>query len=235
MGSCVSVHKDQESAMKLRFSIGSKNEKLLIPSPVKEKPDMVNGGDRTIADVALKRSPPRFRDAGSKDEAFFDSQPWLESDCEDDYFSVNGEFTPSRGSTPVHHSFSSGNQRTNKAPQAEPATNAMAEPSPPDKKKRLSELFKESLRGEPEYVDEETSAVNKTESPAKALSASKSVNGTPYLSGATSANSSERTPNGVLRTEDKSSKSIHCCLPGLLSSHSYNERRKRTSPEGKVG
>lgn len=27
--------------------------------------------------------------AGSKEERFFDSQPWLESDCED-YFSVNG-------------------------------------------------------------------------------------------------------------------------------------------------
>lgn len=28
--------------------------------------------------------------AGSKEETFFDSQAWLESDCEDDYFSVNG-------------------------------------------------------------------------------------------------------------------------------------------------
>lgn len=27
---------------------------------------------------------------GSKEETFFDSQPWLESDCEDDFFSVNG-------------------------------------------------------------------------------------------------------------------------------------------------
>lgn len=28
--------------------------------------------------------------AGSKEENFYDSQPWLESDCEDDFFSVNG-------------------------------------------------------------------------------------------------------------------------------------------------
>lgn len=54
MGSCVSVHKDPEAVMKLRFSVGSKNEKLLIPSPVKEKPGTVNGGDLTVADVALK-------------------------------------------------------------------------------------------------------------------------------------------------------------------------------------
>ena len=28
--------------------------------------------------------------AGSKEETFFDSQAWLESDCEDDFYSVNG-------------------------------------------------------------------------------------------------------------------------------------------------
>lgn len=28
--------------------------------------------------------------AGSKEEAFFDSKPWLESDDEQDFYSVNG-------------------------------------------------------------------------------------------------------------------------------------------------
>ncbi|KAG8074075.1 hypothetical protein GUJ93_ZPchr0006g45929 [Zizania palustris] len=28
--------------------------------------------------------------AGSKDEMFFDSRAWLDSDCEDDFYSVNG-------------------------------------------------------------------------------------------------------------------------------------------------
>lgn len=27
---------------------------------------------------------------GSKEEAFFDSKPWIDSDCEDDFYSVNG-------------------------------------------------------------------------------------------------------------------------------------------------
>ncbi|KNA19847.1 hypothetical protein SOVF_057680 [Spinacia oleracea] len=38
---------------------------------------------------------------GSKDEAFFDTQGWLDSDCDDDFHSVNGDFTPSRSNTPV--------------------------------------------------------------------------------------------------------------------------------------
>lgn len=32
--------------------------------------------------------------AGSKEETFFDSQPWLDSDCDDDFFSVNGGKNP---------------------------------------------------------------------------------------------------------------------------------------------
>ncbi|KAL0461770.1 UNVERIFIED_CONTAM: hypothetical protein Slati_0064600, partial [Sesamum latifolium] len=55
-------------------------------------------------------------------------------------------FTPSRGSTPVHHKFSSGNPPANKAPAIEATLGSVSEPSPPDTKKRLSELFKESLR-----------------------------------------------------------------------------------------
>ena len=28
--------------------------------------------------------------ASSRDETFFEASPWLDSDCEDDFFSVNG-------------------------------------------------------------------------------------------------------------------------------------------------
>ncbi|CAN6234759.1 unnamed protein product [Urochloa humidicola] len=39
---------------------------------------------------------------GSKDESFFEARPWLDSDSEDDFYSVRGDFTPSRSSTPDH-------------------------------------------------------------------------------------------------------------------------------------
>ncbi|CAN6248289.1 unnamed protein product, partial [Urochloa humidicola] len=38
---------------------------------------------------------------GSKDESFFEARPWLDSDSEDDFYSVR-DFTPSRSSTPDH-------------------------------------------------------------------------------------------------------------------------------------
>nr|GMC62044.1 putative -like protein [Ipomoea batatas]GMC67179.1 putative -like protein [Ipomoea batatas] len=76
------AHRDPESSMKQRLVIGSKNGKLVIPSPLKSKPTVVNGAD---------------------------IKPWLESDCEDDFYSIKGDFSPSCGNTPVlRQSFSEG-------------------------------------------------------------------------------------------------------------------------------
>lgn len=68
MGSCVSIHRDADSAMKLRLSFGSKTDKLVIPPfPVNDK---LANGDRPINDPPLKshwspsRSATAFRDYG---------------------------------------------------------------------------------------------------------------------------------------------------------------------------
>ncbi|KAK4426065.1 hypothetical protein Salat_1375000 [Sesamum alatum] len=242
MGSCVSLHKDPDSAINLRLSVQSKNDNLLIPSPVKEKPDTLNGGDRTVAHLPLNSrcSPPRFPNSGSKDEPFFDSQPWLESDCEDDFLSVNGDFTPSRGSTPVHHKFSSGNPPANKAPAIGATLGSVPEPSPPDKKKRLSELFKESLRHQDEDDDNTATVENVVPDKVKAEATNpvpgKSTDGTPRFSGVNSEGGSERTPNGVLlEADEKPLKSAQCCLPRLLPTRSFSERKKKMSPAHSVG
>ncbi|KAG4170244.1 hypothetical protein ERO13_A12G136400v2 [Gossypium hirsutum] len=88
MGSCVSVHKSSQepaSAMKVGLSFGSKTDNNLIipPSLVNEKP--VANGDFAF----ISQSPNTFKDFGSKEETFFDSRAYLDSDCEDDFFSVN--------------------------------------------------------------------------------------------------------------------------------------------------
>lgn len=53
MGSCVSAHRDPESSMKQRLVIGSKNGKLVIPSPLKSKPTVVNGADIKVTGLPL--------------------------------------------------------------------------------------------------------------------------------------------------------------------------------------
>ncbi|OVA17527.1 hypothetical protein BVC80_1837g353 [Macleaya cordata] len=240
MGSCVSVHKDSDSAMKLRFSISSKTKKLLIPSPTKQK--SVNG-EHPIDDFGSKSqssSPPPVKslpDFGSKEEAFFDSQPWLDSDCED-FYSVNGDFTPSRGSsrgsTPIHVSSFMGTPQRGKSPFSERASNFGSEPSPTEKKKRLSELFRESIDGGKVSDDQNISgkqniANGKVEVESTNLDLpSKSINGTPFLSGTNSFSSSERTPNRIPKPEkEKLTKSVKRCLPNFIPSCSSNERKKR--------
>lgn len=227
MGSCVSVHKGTpESAMKLGVSFGSKTDNLVIPeSPIKDK--QVNGDRPSIK---------TFEEYGSKDETFFDSQPWLDSDCEDDFLSVNGEFTPSRGSTPVHHNFGLGTPKINKTILQDRLPGSIPEPSSTGKKK-LSELFRESLKEEADADNHHTSGNQnipngKIEVKTTILDVlPKSASGTPYVSGLNSVCSSERTANGEpLFEREKSIKSSQCCLPSLISCRSFSERKKKMSP-----
>ncbi|OMO85325.1 hypothetical protein CCACVL1_10269 [Corchorus capsularis] len=237
MGSCVSVHKSsQESAMKLGLSFGSKTDNLIIPpSPVKEKPAAAAAnGDFTLK----SQSPSTFRDFGSKDETFFDSRAWLDSDCEDDFFSVNGDFTPSRGNTPVHHNFSMGTPRVVKAAAGEGSPGSASETSPTGKKKKLVELFRESIR-EDQDGDEQNASNNQDIANGKQevkptiqdILPPKSAEGTPYISGSNSRCSSERTANGDHSIfKEKPFRSVQCCLPSLVSCSSFSERKKKMNP-----
>ncbi|KAH9792027.1 hypothetical protein KPL71_003965 [Citrus sinensis] len=227
MGSCVSsAHKrtaDSAAAMKMDLSspFGSNSEKLAIPpSPVKQAAT-VNA----------------FRDLGSKEETFFDSQPWLDSDCEDDFYSVNGDFTPSRGNTPVHHNFA-GAPQVNSTSLPDKTPGSISEPSPTGKKPKLAELFRQISKegSEDQHVDEQNTqgsqntANGKTEIRTTILDVLPSANGTPYVSGVNSVCSSERTPNGDSMMEDKPMRLAQCCLPSFVSCRNSTDRKKKMSP-----
>lgn len=229
MGSCASVHKDPKSAMKLRLVFASKNDKLVSPSPLKDKP--IDNGDIKLPDPQLKpqRSPvvpvTSFSDYGSKEEAFFDSQAWLESDGDDDFFSVKGDFTPSlgntpsRGNTPVHRGVLAGNR----TPFVERPLASLPQSSPKHKRKNLLELFKESSRNR--NPNEQYAEGNQNGLAADLQLPPKSTSSTPYAP----VSSGKRTPNGELITEANSPRSAQCCLPRLRSG-SFKERRKSMSP-----
>lgn len=180
--------------------------------------------------------------AGSKEETFFDSRAWLDSDCEDDFYSVNGDFTPSRGNTPVHHNFSAGTPQANKNPSEGRPPGSELEPSPTGKK-RLSELFKDRIREDRDVDDLQTSGSGDQNIANGKMAANgkmevkqtildvlpKSANATPYLSGTNSVCSSERTANGdALIEKEKSFKSSPCCIPSLIFCRSFSERKKKS-------
>ncbi|KAG2264236.1 hypothetical protein Bca52824_071315 [Brassica carinata] len=81
---------------------------------------------------------------GSKDEAFFDTQQWLQSDSDDDFHSVNGDFTPSRGNTPKS-SFSDRLPRINNLIFHEKKPSRGSSPAPKPRRKKLGDLFRETL------------------------------------------------------------------------------------------
>ncbi|KAI3699910.1 hypothetical protein L2E82_44517 [Cichorium intybus] len=163
MGACVSIH-HKASTMKAQKSFDSTKKpdhKVAIhhPPPTNEKFPVMNGHVAVKPQLPPSQSPAPISDFGSKEETFFDTQGWLDSDYEDDFMSVNGEFTPSRGNTPVHHSLTLPTKQVQT--DADTGTEPIGftrEPSPipSDKKMRLLDLFKESVREDDHIDNEET-------------------------------------------------------------------------------
>lgn len=246
MGSCVSVQESPDSPMKIGFAIDSKEDKLLVHYHTEEK--VMNGGKTTTEfDSQTKTTPAsqfgyhpsslrvRSRDFGSKEETFFDSLAWLESDCEDDFFSVNGDLTPSRGSTPNHQRSNSGTPQLNKSIFMDRSPVSKPEPSPAGKKMKLADLFQESMRREQGFDDDENgddaNTTNGVPDGDKTQIPPKSSQSTPYISGANSIYSHEATPiKDAKREKEKRIKAAQCCLPSLIQSFSFNDRKKELSP-----
>ncbi|KAI3956160.1 hypothetical protein MKX01_021407 [Papaver californicum] len=249
MGSCASVIKQEDSVSK-------SNRMFLVSSSIKHKKQVtqqVNGGGvghPLINNLGSKypsasTPPPSYRtlgDFGSKEETFFDSQAWLDSDC-DDFYSVNGEFTPSasrgssRGSTPLHLTSFTGTPQRAKSPLSEKAFNSIPETRSTEKRKKLADLFRDSFdagkasdsrnaSGKPlmAYGKLEVEKTNNLDGPPK------SVNGTPVLSETNSVSSSERSPDRIPKPEkEKLTKAVRRCLPKMIPSCSSAERKKRHS------
>ncbi|RRT33273.1 hypothetical protein B296_00057076 [Ensete ventricosum] len=222
MGACTSVQKDPDSPMRCRLGLVSRAKRIFVSSPAKGR--------------ALNRGSPfdrfGFQSPGfesSKDEIFFDSQAWLDSDCEDDFLSVNGEFTPSGGSTPNHQINSPMTPQFHNHFPSEKYPDSKSEPSPTGRKK-LAELLHETLQSE--KVNAPNAAEARVDSNVKpdiyktnTDQPQNSANATLHHSGACSIGSSEVTPNRDLKSRKaKTWKTGHCCLPSLQS-FGFDERR----------
>ncbi|KAJ0037430.1 hypothetical protein Pint_23702 [Pistacia integerrima] len=196
MGNCVTVQKNSlNSEMKLAVQ---------IQSPTKQnttKIDQNTVGHRFLPQTTEMGHEAGFRDlsSSSKEEMFFESQPWLESDCED-YFSVNG------------------------AHQCQiPYLNLL----PTDMKKQLIELFRESFGdgcsdGDQNLHGQQEAKPTVFDLPPKSSS--------PYELVPNSVCSSERTPyRETYSRKGKSSQYSQCCIPSLIRSLSFTERKKGLS------
>lgn len=214
MGTCSSVHKSKMP---------------LVPSPRKQK--AVDGGGREhqqqqpvkmlATGLSLETS-----DLGSKGEMFFDSRMWLDSDCEDDFFSVNGDFTPSRGSTPNNQSSSLSTPSSKCFSAFTGYRNSSSEPSPTGRKK-LADLFQET--SQPEY-----SSIEKVEANTKNSELSQQTEADLHLMDrANSVNSrvsslSGEHPRNKEKEVDKAA--VQCCLPSLIPNYNFSERRQKLRP-----
>lgn len=144
MGNCSSIHK---------------SKRPLVPSPRKEKNANGNGREKSVK-VVTNGFSSKTSEFDNKRETFFDSRAWLDSDCEDDYFSVDGDFTPSGSSTPNNQS-SSLSTAYNRSFSSEPL---------PTGRKKLADLFKEASRPNASHEKVETDqSLNRANSTSRDL------------------------------------------------------------------
>ncbi|XVF43739.1 hypothetical protein PTKIN_Ptkin02bG0064700 [Pterospermum kingtungense] len=219
MGNCVTVSKNKDLA--------TMNLSAQIQSPTKE-----NSVRRkhSIAELGSGPQPSSMEQETSsrnlsKTENFFDSQPWLESDCED-FFSVNGDSASSCGNSPNHNKSFRESSLRDKNHSMDRTLDAAPEHSPTDTKKQLIQFFRESSDDDAvnngpslkEQLEDKTTTFNL---PPKSTSTS------PYKSNSNSVQFSETTScREYLPRKDKSAQAAQCCLPSLVRNKSVGERKK---------
>ncbi|KAF8013134.1 hypothetical protein BT93_I1111 [Corymbia citriodora subsp. variegata] len=206
MGSCVSAHRSSTSAA------------AIPPSPVKEK--AVDGGAPISAGFLKSQWSPGPRSTTS---------------FKDYDFTPSRGSTPSRGNTPTHPSLFRGTQLVKNAPQ-DKASVSVPEPSPTSKKKKLAELFRDSLGRQEDFAGYDSLADKATEEekaeakPTIVDVLPSSNQGTPHISKPTSMCSSEGTPDGDhVMEKQKPVRTTTCCLPRLSSYNAFSERNKKMS------
>ncbi|XP_006405420.2 uncharacterized protein At3g27210 [Eutrema salsugineum] len=197
----------------------SPSTKRISESPIKDNlapaATPTTGADKGVAQVKSRWSFSSSKRSfgSSRDETFFDSHQWLQSDSEDDFYSVNGEFTPSRGNTPKC-SFSDKHPRFHNPlfEEEKPRVSFLLPPAP--RRKKLAELFRDSIREERVDILEEFSE-NQSEESKKS----------------SGDNSGELKVIEDSEIEKKNLKSLnyhHRCLPRLSSfKGSLMEKRKK--------
>ncbi|XAR64414.1 hypothetical protein NMG60_11024736 [Bertholletia excelsa] len=222
MGSCVSVHKKSEP----EIGPEKKGSSQIQPASKESKTqDEVVG--RQSHSVANRST---FEDVDGKGESFFDSQPWLDSDSED-FLSVNGDFTPSRGNTPVHQNSYLHTPPPDNCLSVSNKTISKPEPSPTDDKKKLADLFHESISENQQDDNQSLLGVKTIRSNGMPEGSNAVQNQTLHKRKENSVCTNEMSPVGVANLEkQKLSRSLSSCIPGLARSMSFSDRKKRLSP-----
>ncbi|KAG0459823.1 hypothetical protein HPP92_022951 [Vanilla planifolia] len=214
--------------MGFALEVASKVKRIFFSKPAKEK---ASNGANTFGEPGFgdKIANPGLRsgvtDFGSKDEMFFDTRVWLDSDCDDDFYSVNGDFTPSRGSTPNHPlSFLGTPQRNGRALYDDMFSDTKSEPSPTDKKKKLAELLQVSL------IEQADSELHSQNNNAEAVAKSASMmNGKTGVFEETLDQSHQSLCEGTVKTKkERTGMASACCMPNLVPG--ITSRKQKMNP-----
>ncbi|KAK4597699.1 hypothetical protein RGQ29_015279 [Quercus rubra] len=161
---------------------------------------------------------------------------YIESDCED-FFSVSGDTTPSRGNTPIHHCSFKETHHLEKPLYMDSSSNPILEPSKTDMKKQIIELFQESFRDDAiddsQNLQERENDFTGGQVRLRSKGSLCCVTAARLVFPSIPSFSIEAIPNRNYNPgKGKFAKSARCCLPNLMLSLSFSGRRKWLSLDG---
>ncbi|KAK3136508.1 hypothetical protein QOZ80_5BG0437260 [Eleusine coracana subsp. coracana] len=127
----------------MRFRrVKSTNKSRKSSAPLQNGEKKIDGGANTNSRQVAPETHLGTVDYGSSiDDTFFEAYPWLDSDCDDEFYSVNGDLTPARSIT---------SQSSKTIPPGSPKLLTLgailkAEPLKlPSPQKKLADLLRES-------------------------------------------------------------------------------------------
>ncbi|XP_062202749.1 uncharacterized protein At3g27210-like isoform X2 [Phragmites australis] len=129
----------------MKFRRGKSSSKVKVGSSAAlqngEKKVDGGGAGSNSRQVAPETHFARIDYGSSRDETFFEACTWLESDCEDDFYSVNGDLTPARSFTSQH------SKATPSGPPNLPTLGAILRAEslkPPTPQRTLADLLRET-------------------------------------------------------------------------------------------
>ncbi|TVU50422.1 hypothetical protein EJB05_01793, partial [Eragrostis curvula] len=115
-------------------------------APLQNGEKKIDGGASTNSRQVAPETRLGSADYGSsKDDTFYEAYPWLDSDCDDDFYSVTGDLTPARSLT---------SQSSKTIPPGSPILPTLgailkAEPlKPPKQQRKLADFLREPQDGD---------------------------------------------------------------------------------------
>lgn len=214
MGNCIKTERATNTASECLSHANT--ESITIDSPIQGSSASSQLHTSEISVIKLQESS--FREPSSKDEVFYDTNLSIDSDCED-FYSANGDTTPSLDETSIGKSRAGETAQPDKSIHIDDSTDSQREPS--SNKLLIEFLDRDSFNNDDNQISVQ-------EPDQQANFPAKSANKGSFVSLVNRVRRGKKTQNKTHSnpTNTNGRRPAKSCLPNLVQSLSFSQKKK---------